>query len=124
MPSVATWKTCMDSSTRHCIVNHSISSYIHDTNKKKLRLDCIEQAHLCCLPSMLIPETVSLNSNYELQKNQIYDFHYMFDLLPDVSFNQLKEQLKVYCIYDQLSSQTCEIEWRLDLQDLGWISNF
>lgn len=101
----------------------TVNVHVHITNSQKLRLNCIEQAYLCCLPSILIPDTVCLNS-MGLQKDSIGHFHYTFDLLPDVSFGQLKERLKVYCLYDNYPSQTCEIEWRLDLQDLGWISKF
>lgn len=71
---------------------------------------------------MFLPETICLNSNYKLQEKETYNFYYTFDLLPDISFNQLKEKLAIYCIYDQQSSQTIKIEWQLDPRDLGWIS--
>lgn len=66
---------------------------------------------------MYIPETVSLNKYANVQPDQIIHLYYAFDLLPDILFDQLKLDLKVYC----LANQVWEISWKLD-DDVTWTS--
>lgn len=75
------------------------------------------------IPTILIPETVYFNTLKDLEKDHLAEFYFSFDLLPDITLDQL-QSLKVYSVLNGLPSQeTCEIEWRLDPSDLGWISN-
>ncbi|GAA5806394.1 hypothetical protein HPULCUR_011928 [Helicostylum pulchrum] len=81
------------------------------------KLNCIQQQQiqLSCFPVMYIPETVSLNKYANVQPDQIIHLYYAFDLLPDILFDQLKLDLKVYC----LANQVWEISWKLD-DDVTW----
>ncbi|KAI8049366.1 hypothetical protein BDF21DRAFT_433247 [Thamnidium elegans] len=90
-------------------------------NLYKLRLNCIlqHQVQLSCFPVMYIPETVNLNKYANVQPDQIIHLYYTFDLLPDILYDQLKLDLKVYC----LANQVWEISWKLD-DDITWTSTF
>lgn len=78
-----------------------------------------QQVQLSLFPVMYIPETVSLNKYANVQPDQVVHLYCTFDLLPDVLYEQLKLDLKVYCA----ANQVWEISWKLD-DDITWTSTF
>ncbi|KAI9485318.1 MAG: hypothetical protein EXX96DRAFT_544716 [Benjaminiella poitrasii] len=75
--------------------------------------DCIiKQAHLSCVPNIVLPETMCIN-------DKGLDLFLAFDSIP-----LLPRNFKVYCVYrddqnKQHVTESCEIEWKSQ-NDLTW----